>query len=65
VRCTHVVGGVGVRVDAAEEGSCGVPAGVLCEEAWPARVVVDESGDVVEEAGDEDDGAGFGFLSDW
>lgn len=56
--------GVGVRVDAAKEGCCGVLAGVLCEEAGTAWVVIHESGDVVEEAGDEDNGARFGFLLD-
>lgn len=57
--------GVGMVVHAAEERGRRVPADVLDDEVPAAGVIVHEVGDVVDEAGDEDEGPRGGLRLDF
>jgi len=63
--CAYVMSGVGVVINASEEGGGGVLADVFGEEVTAAGVFVHEGGDVVDEAGDEDEWAFEGLFLDW
>lgn len=61
----YIVRGIGMIIDTAEERCGSVFADVLDDEVGSSGVLFDEGRDIVDEAGDEDEGAGGGLRDDY
>ena len=62
---THIVGSIGMVINAAEESSCGVLANVFHKKMTTSRMLIQEGSDVVNESSNENEGAPLSLLEDF